>query len=137
MSKHLALVPLCGVLLGACAPGAVLRSPAVVGSVTNTQTHLPLAGVRVVVIVPGDDPAASPLPDAVSDAQGHFSLEARYQPSLMFTVGHPEDTPVIVQMSKAGYGGYEIHTGYNLHTRPFGPLHADGELDPSPPPKKS
>lgn len=131
MLKHFFFVALCGLPLSACVPGPELDRPAVEGRVYDAQTLRPVAGARITVARAAGDLPERELPDTLSDAQGHFSLTARYKLGIVLLYGDPKVARVTVRISREGYQSLDLRETYNFYVGPFQPLHEEAALEPS------
>ena len=116
-------IPLLAVaaLVASCVPAPVLKSPAVVGDVTDARTHRPVVNARVYFADPGN-------PLTTTDAQGRFFVAAQHQLGLIW-LGPYDQAQRFLQLEITHVGYQPAETKVPLFTyRPMAPF--DIELEP-------
>ena len=104
MRIYAPLAALYALSLSACAPGSVLRSPSVEGTVTDVHTHRPLSGAFVAVTRGRSSLSGGPLPSGLTDSQGHFYLATQHGLGLLnLGLGYPLPEEIALSISKDGY----------------------------------
>ena len=96
----LILVAISSLSSSGCLPRSVTVSPAVEGSVIDSRTKCPVERASVYL-------RERPDTRTITDADGHFALKARTGLRLIFVLGDPISSGMLV-VEKAGYHSNEV-----------------------------
>jgi hypothetical protein len=90
------------VLLAGCWPARFVDRPGISGSVVSSASRAPIAGVRVALTMPTNEPFV-----VSTDEKGRFVIDARHQWGFYSFLGEGWPIQGMIEFAAAGYASQE------------------------------